>query len=156
MNFTIAAVPRLLLLLVPWMYDPAQCAAKAPPDSSSTSPSSLLLPLPAVGTLWGDCPPHTGLETHHRENSGKLNAVCVLRSSRPSPSPNDPFLGLFPAGAAGVRAPPPMPPNLRGTGVLHLEDAGDAACGLCGVRGGDVVRGLRIDPLGLCVCGSIQ
>lgn len=154
MNFTIAATSRLLLCLCfshHGLCGAGQGAAKAPPDARSTSPSSLLLPLPAVGTLWGNCPPR-GLETHHREISGKLNAVCVLRSSRPSPSPNDPFLGLFPAGAAGVGAAPPMPPNLRGTGIASVvEDAGDAACGLWGVRGKDVLRGLRIDPLGLCM-----
>lgn len=117
----------------------------------------LLLPAPSYSLclLWalsGVTAPPPGLETHHREISGKLNAVCVLRSSRPSPSPNDPFLGLFPAGAAGVGAAPPMPPNLRGTGIASVvEDAGDAACGLWGVRGKDVLRGLRIDPLGLCV-----
>lgn len=55
----------------------------------------------------------------------------------------------------GLVLPPPMPPNLRGTGIPSVvEDAGDAACGLWEVRGKDVVRGLRIDPLGLCVYGS--
>lgn len=93
------------------------------------------LPLPASSSslcpLWalsGVTAPPAGLKTHHREISGKLNAVCVLGSSRPSPSPNDPFLGLFPAGAAGIGAPPTMPPNLWDTGVASaVEDAGDAA-----------------------------
>lgn len=86
------------------------------------------LPLPtssySLCPLWalsGVTAPLTGLETHHREISGKLNAVCVLGSCRPSPSPNDPFLGLFPAGAAGIGASPRQCHPICGTQALHLR-----------------------------------